>query len=58
MVVLDNKGIEVSDEYYCVPTSEFKCEFLWSIPKDLLPGTYIIRVTDSIIVEEKFVEIK
>jgi len=58
MIILDNKGIEVSEEYYCVPTSEFKCEFLWSIPKDLLPGTYIIRVTDSIIVEEKFVEIK
>ena len=58
MQVLDNKGIEVSDEYYCVPTSEFKCEFLWTVPNDLLPGTYTIRVTDSINQEEKFVEIK
>ena len=58
MQVFDNKGIEVSDEYYCVPTSEFKCEFLWSIPNDLLPGMYTVRVTDSINVEEKLVEIK
>jgi len=58
MQVFDNKGSEVSEEYYCVPTSDFKCEFLWTIPNDLLPGMYTVRVTDSINEEEKLVEIE
>ena len=58
MQVFDNSGNEVSEEYYCVPTSDFKCEFLWTVPNNLLPGMYIIRVTDSINVEEKLVEIE
>ena len=58
MQVFDNNGSEVSEEYYCVPTSDFKCEFLWTIPNDLLPGMYTVRVTDSINEEEKLVEIE
>ena len=46
--------IEITDEQNqlintlnCNTTKEFKCETFWSVPKDSLPGEYIIRAYDS-----------
>ena len=47
--------IEITDEQNqlintlnCNTTKEFKCETFWSVPKDSLPGEYIIRAYDSV----------
>jgi hypothetical protein len=47
--------IEISDmdgnmvqEMSCNTTKEFKCETFWSIPKDIIPGTYTIKTYDAI----------
>lgn len=54
--VLDTNGNLVGQSLSCSPTMDFKCEILWTYPKDLPPGTYTITVNDSInIVEKDFV---
>jgi len=47
--------IEITDEdgkqvqkLTCITTKEFKCESFWSIPKDTIPGTYTIKVYDTV----------
>jgi hypothetical protein len=35
-------------ELSCTTTKEFKCETFWSIPKNTIPGTYMIKAHDSI----------
>ena len=47
--VFDQYNNQVSETLSCTPTSEFKCQILWTIPEELLPGTYTIKVSDSII---------
>ena len=49
---------QVSETLSCTPTSEFKCQILWTIPEELLPGPYTIKVSDSIISAEKIINIK
>jgi len=56
--IIDQYGTEIGDTTSCTPTADFKCEVLWTIPKDTLPGTYTIRVDNSITVEELQFEIK
>jgi hypothetical protein len=58
MNVMDLNGKIIGDSSTCTPTTDFKCEILWTIPKDTIPGTYIVRVNDSIIIEETTFEIK
>ena len=58
MNVVDVNGNQIGDSSTCTPTTDFKCEILWTIPKDTIPGTYIVRVNDSIIIEETTFEIK
>ena len=58
MNVIDVNGNQIGDNSTCTPTADFKCEILWTIPKDTIPGTYTVRVNDSIIVEEVDFEIK
>ena len=52
MNIVDGNGNLIGDSSTCTPTADFKCEILWTIPKDTIPGTYTIRVNDSIITEE------
>jgi uncharacterized protein YfaS (alpha-2-macroglobulin family) len=47
--------IEITDmdgnmmqEMSCSTTKEFKCETFWSIPKNIIPGTYTIKTYDTI----------
>ena len=58
LTILDLNYNQISQTLSCTPTAEFKCEILWTIPKETIPGTYIVRVTDSIISEDKTFEIK
>ena len=58
MNVIDENGNQIGNSSTCTPTTDFKCEILWTIPKDIIPGTYTIRINDSIITEETTFEIK
>ena len=50
--ILDN-NLQVIDTLNCNTTTEYKCEVLWTVTKDRLPGTYTIKATDSISSAEK-----
>ncbi|MEZ8030582.1 MAG: biofilm-associated protein, partial [Nitrosopumilus sp.] len=56
--------IEITDmdgnmiqEMSCSTTKEFKCETFWSIPKNIIPGTYTIKAQDAISSTETSFEI-
>jgi len=51
-------NIEMGESLSCTPTADFKCEILWTIPEDIVPGEYIISVNDSKITVKKTFEIK
>ncbi len=58
MQILSQNNDPISEILSCTPTAEFKCEILWTMPKELLPGDYIVRVSDSIITEDKILQIE
>ena len=57
MEVFDSNNNHVSQTLTCTPTAEFKCQILWTIPKELNPGTYKIKISDSINTIEKAIDI-
>ena len=58
MNVFNPNGDQIGDSSSCTPTADFKCEILWTIPKETIPGIYTIKVNDSIVIEEVEFEIK
>jgi len=58
MKIFDMNKEQIGTNSNCVPTADFKCEILWTIPKDAIPGTYTASVTDSITTKEATFEIK
>ena len=58
MQVLDKNSNIMGEILTCTPTTDFKCEILWTFPKDISPGTYTISVNDSKTTKEKTFEIK
>ena len=58
MQVFNQKYNPIGESLSCTPTADFKCEILWTFPKDIVPGTYVISVNDSKITIEKTFEIK
>ena len=56
--VFDIDNNQISETLSCTPTSEFKCQILWTIPEETVPGAYTIKVSDSIVVVEKIINIK
>ena len=38
-----NSNQMVIDNLNCNTTSEFKCEVFWTIPEDIIPGTYTVK---------------
>ena len=56
--VFDLNDNQIGESLSCIPTANFKCEILWTIPKNTIPGTYTVLVTDSINSSEKEIEIK
>jgi hypothetical protein len=55
--IIDMDGQEV-DDLGCNTTKEFFCETFWSVPKNTVPGTYMIKVNDAISSNETLFEIK
>jgi hypothetical protein len=45
--ISDSEGVNMQ-KLTCTTTKEFKCESFWSIPKDIIPGTYTIKAYDAI----------
>ena len=58
MKIFDMNEEQIGNKSNCVPTADFKCEILWTIPKNTIPGTYSVKVTDSITTTETIFEIK
>ena len=56
--ITDENENMIGDTLSCVPTSDYKCEIFWTIPENIVPGTYIVKVTDSIVTSEKTFEIE
>ena len=46
-------NLQVIDTLNCKTTTEYKCEILWTVTKDRLPGTYTVRASDSVSSAEK-----
>ena len=48
-IEISNQNGEIIDKSMkCNTTSDFKCEVLWTITDEILPGTYIVKVKDAI----------
>jgi hypothetical protein len=45
--IIDIEGNKIQ-ELKCNTTKEFKCQPFWNVPKNTIPGTYIIKAYDSI----------
>ena len=58
MQVLDQNSNPIGESISCLPTTDFKCEIIWTIPKNTPPGIYLISVDDSKITVTKDLEIK
>jgi len=58
MQVSDKSYNSVGEPLSCTPTMDFKCEILWTFPKNIIPGTYIITVSDSISSAETSFDVK
>ena len=57
MQIFDQNYNEMSQIISCTPTADFKCEILWTIPKEINPGTYKIKISDSINSVEKTINV-
>ena len=58
LVVIDINSNQIGENLSCTPTANFKCEILWTIPDNIVPGTYIVRITDSLITTDNEIKIE
>jgi hypothetical protein len=56
--IINQGGQIIDDTLTCTTTTDFRCEILWSVPKDMLPGTYTVSVNDTIHMKQTTFEIK
>ena len=54
--IIDMDGQDIAD-LGCTTTKEFVCATFWSVPKNTIPGTYVIKVNDSISSDETTFEV-
>ena len=45
--IVNENGEIIVDSLSCNTTAEFNCETFWTIPKDILPGTYTVIADDN-----------
>jgi hypothetical protein len=45
--IVNQNGVIIEDSLNCNTTAEFNCETYWTIPKDMLPGTYTLIADDN-----------
>ena len=55
--ITDIEGQDIAD-LGCTTTKEFICETFWSVPKDIVPGTYMIKANDAISSSETIFKVK
>jgi len=58
LAVIDINSNQIGENLSCTPTANFKCEILWTIPDNIVPGTYIVRITDSLITTDNEIKIE
>ena len=58
LTVIDINDNQIGENLSCTPTANFKCEILWTIPENIVPGTYIVRITDSLITTDNEIKIE
>ena len=56
--IINQKGQIIDNTLTCTTTSDFRCEILWLVTKDMLPGTYTVKVDDTVNTEQTTFEIK
>ena len=45
--IVNENGEIIVGSLSCNTTAEFNCETFWTIPKDILPGTYTLIADDN-----------
>ena len=55
--IIDMDGQNIAN-LGCNTTKEFFCETFWSVPKDTIPGTYVIKANDAISSSETIFKVK
>jgi hypothetical protein len=45
--ILDPRGEIMDNTLSCTTTTDFKCETFWTFTKEMIPGTYTIKVDDG-----------
>jgi len=56
--IANQKGQIIDNTLTCTTTTDFKCEILWLIPKEIVPGIHTIKVNDGVNIEQTTFEIK
>jgi len=56
--ITNQNGQIIDNTLTCTATADFKCEILWAVPKDMLPGTYTVNVDDTVNTKQTTFEIK
>jgi len=46
--ITNQSGQIIDDTLTCTTTADFRCEILWSVPNNTLPGTYTVNVDDTV----------
>ena len=46
--IWDPSGNKIDNTLSCNTTKEFICETFWTVPQEIVPGTYTIKVNDAI----------
>ncbi len=58
VTIVSQNGVIIDDSITCNTTSDFKCEIIWTITKDLLPGTYTVTAKDGLISTQSTFNVK
>jgi hypothetical protein len=48
MKIMDANNEIIEESLTCTVTKEMKCQTFWIVPKETIPGTYTISVTNNI----------
>ena len=58
VTIASQNGVIIDDSITCNTTSDFKCEIIWTITKDLLPGIYTVTAKDGAISTQSTFNVK
>ena len=55
--IVDSK-LQTIDKLNCNTTAEYKCEILWTVTQNILPGTYTVKVYDTISSDQAIFDVR